>query len=179
MKKALCILLTSAAILTFYACGNTGQAFGDAAVPETAVQNTPTPNIILVTPQPSDQVSARKQSGGEVDIDLTKLSSTVVYSELFSIMYEPASYVGKTIKMKGQFSYYEDPQTKNQYFLCVITDAAACCSQGLGFTLAGEQSFPEDYPELGAEITIKGTFDIIYEENGYEYYQLSDTEFVE
>ena len=52
------------------------------------------------------------------------------------------------------------------------------CSQGLEFVLAGEHSYPADYPELGTEITVVGTFQT-YEENGYVDYHLVDAEMTE
>ena len=64
------------------------------------------------------------------------------------------------------------------YFACVIADATACCSQGLEFVLAGEHTYPNDYPELGSEITVTGTFEL-YEEDGYQYCRLVDAEMIE
>lgn len=60
---------------------------------------------------------------GSIDVDLTKLSRTMVYSEVYNMMYTPDDYIGKTVKMKGQFAHYEDPDTKVQYFACIIADA--------------------------------------------------------
>ncbi len=93
------------------------------------------------------------------------------------MMTAPEGYVGKSVKMKGQFAYYEDPETKNQYFACIIADATACCSQGLEFVLKGEYSYPNDYPKLGTEITVTGTFKT-YQEDGATYCQLVDASLV-
>ncbi len=38
-----------------------------------------------------------------IDVDLTTLSGTMVYSEVFNMIANPEDYVGKTIKMQGQF----------------------------------------------------------------------------
>ena len=89
------------------------------------------------------------------------------------MMYTPNDYIGKTVKMKGQFAYYEDPETKSQYFACIIADATACCSQGLEFILTGENTYPNDYPEVGLEITVTGIFEV-YTENGFQYCRLKD-----
>ena len=45
------------------------------------------------------------------------------------------------------------------------------CTQGLEFVLAGEHTYPDDYPKEGEEITVTGIFDI-YEEDGFKYCQL-------
>ena len=47
-----------------------------------------------------------------VDIDLTALSSTVVYGQVYNMMYYPEKFVGKTIRMEGMYSDYFD-EAKN------------------------------------------------------------------
>ena len=83
--------------------------------------------------------------------------------------------------MNGTFTLYQGLDENGAlipgqiYFACIIADATACCSQGLEFVLAGEHIYPDDYPELGSEITVVGTFQT-YEENGYMYCHLIDAE---
>ena len=81
-----------------------------------------------------------------VDLDLTKLSGTVVYSQVYDMMMEPEHYMGQKIKLKGSFSYFQDPGTQQEYFAAVIADATACCAQGIEFVWKGEHSYPKDYP---------------------------------
>ena len=71
----------------------------------------------------------------KVDIDLTELSSTMVYSEVYNMMNTPDDYVGKTVKMKGTAASFYDDKEKENYYACIIKDATACCSQGLEYTL--------------------------------------------
>ncbi len=104
----------------------------------------------------------------EIDVDLTKLSSTMVYSEVYNMMVDPDSYLGKTIKMSGAFAVYTDQESGKNYFACIIQDATACCAQGIEFTLDGDYSYPADYPAVNDEITVTGTF-ATYEEDGYIY----------
>ena len=54
-----------------------------------------------------------------IDVDLTILSSTMVYSQVYDMMLNPNDYIGKT--------------------------------------------YPEDYPEIGSEVTVTGIYDIYYE----------------
>lgn len=119
---------------------------------------------------PSTETDAQSVS---VDVDLTKLSSTMVYSEVYNMMVTPDNYIGKTVRMRGQFALYENTQSGEIYFACIIADATACCSQGLEFVLEGTHAYPQDYPELGTEITITGEFGT-YEEDGYLYCHLTD-----
>lgn len=139
MKKLLCVLLAALLLCTLAACGHEDTAQKPAA-------------------EDAEGTAA-------VDIDLTVLSGIMVYSEVNSMISFPDNYIGKTVKMKGQFAigyvYNTDgtPDESTARFACVIADATACCSQGLEFILTGEHTYPDEYPELGAEITVVGTFE--------------------
>ena len=113
-----------------------------------------------------------------VDVDLTVLSATMVYSEVYGMVYEPDRYIGKTVKMKGLFDMYHDETTDKYYFACVIMDATACCAQGIEFELKGEHKYPDDYPKVGDEITVTGTF-ATYMEGDQKYCTLKDAAFME
>ena len=88
----------------------------------------------------------------EVDLDLTKLSSTMVYSEVYNMMYSPSDQIGKTIKMHGAFSVGYSKDTGLYYPAVIIADATACCAQGVEFVLKGNPSYPNGYPQRGKEI---------------------------
>ncbi len=116
----------------------------------------------------------KKAAEGEL-IDLTVMSRTMVYPEVYNMMNTPENYVGKTIKMNGLFSVVEGEGRR--YFTCIITDATACCKQGMEFTLAGDYKYPDDYPEPGDEITVMGVFET-YTEGKNKFCQVKDAEFV-
>ena len=103
-----------------------------------------------------------------IDVDLTQFSSTAVYGQVYDMVYFPENYVGKKIKMKGTFSDYYDEINDKHYLACFISDAAACCSQGIEFELTEDYKYPTDYPQEAADIVVEGTFDI-YEEDGVKY----------
>lgn len=104
----------------------------------------------------------------KVDLDLTTMSSTMVYSEVFNMVTTPENYIGKTVKMRGTYMYYYDEKPNHYYFFCLISDAMACCSQGIEFSLTKDYHYPEDYPKPDDEITVVGVFDS-YEEEGNTY----------
>ncbi len=122
---------------------------------------------VLAPELTEDAGPALKKAEG-VDVDLTILSSTMVYSEVFNIMTKPDDYVGKVFKMRGLYSAFYDEAKDKRYFACIIQDATACCAQGIEFELTEDYSFPEDYPEDGDMITVTGVFDT-YEEDGGIY----------
>ena len=108
-------------------------------------------------------------------LDLTRMSSTVVYAQVFSMVNDPAPFVGQMVRMRGPFYYYEVPSKGLQYFTVLIRDATACCAQGIEFVWAGEHQYPEDYPPLDTELTVTGRFET-YEYNGYTLFHLVDAE---
>ena len=103
-------------------------------------------------------------SANHVDIDLSRMSSTMVFTMVYKMVTEPENFVGKRIKMKGAFSSYKDEETGRRFFGCVIKDALACCSQGLAFETAKPRKYPSEYPSEGTDITIVGIFEYEKEE---------------
>jgi len=112
-------------------------------------------------------------NGKEADVDLTVMSSTLVYSEVYRMMMDPDAYIGKTVKMQGAFYSYYDEELDKYYFSCIIEDATACCAQGIEFELTDNYTYPDDYPEEGGSICVTGVFDT-YEEYGITYCTLKN-----
>ncbi|MGM9645037.1 MAG: hypothetical protein ACI3X1_08120 [Eubacteriales bacterium] len=110
-----------------------------------------------------------QETQASIDVDLTALSGTMIYAEVYNMMTNPDAYLGKTVKMRGSFAVYEG--ASRNYYACLISDATACCSQGIEFILDGNYSYPNDYPEPNSEITVTGVFDT-YTEGDYLYCQL-------
>lgn len=107
-------------------------------------------------------------AGADADVDLTQLSSTMLYSEVYSMVYEPEKYEGKTVKITGGFSVYE--VQGRIVFACLVPDATQCCAQGLEFEPGDGYVYPDDFPAPGTEITVLGTFTSRREESGGNYY---------
>ncbi len=120
--------------------------------------------------------SSGSVSYSDIDLDLTTLSATMVYSEVYNMMSSPDDYMGKVVKMAGAFTYYHDEASGNYYFACIVQDATACCQQGIEFQLAGDKTYPDDYPEVGEEITVTGVFST-YNEGEYRYCTLLNAVF--
>lgn len=127
----------------------------------------------LPTEVVTDNNTKGRTTDGNVDVDLTKLSSTMVYSEVYNMMYTPENYIGKTVKMSGMFVAYTNQDQSQFYPAVIIADATACCSQGLEFVLEGNPSYPEGYPEIETDITVIGTFET-YLEDGNTYCRLKN-----
>lgn len=113
---------------------------------------------------------AETDDGGDV-VDLTEMSSTMVYAEVYNIMTRPFSYLGKTIKIKGPYVQQYSEEVGKRYHYVLVEDAAACCQQGMEFIWSGDHIYPEDYPNEKAEIEIEGLFSS-YEEHDRTYFYL-------
>ena len=185
MKRLFCLMLAVCMMVSLCACGKDSEegAGNDASSSNekssASAESIPTPKE-QETPdeqQTPEEPEQTQTSADGVDVDLTVLSSTMVYSEVYNMLYnDPAHYLDKTVKARGTFSIYQlvtdgvlqpDPVS----YACIISDAAACCAEGMEFVLKDDLAYPDDYPELGAEITVIGEFQS-YEENGMTWYHL-------
>ncbi len=110
-------------------------------------------------------------------VDMTVMNANMVYATVFQMLETPERYEGKTIKLKGTFNAGWYDKTSQYYYYVFIQDATACCSQGLEFLWSGEHSYPDDYPEIGQEIEVIGTFET-YKEVGdpLEYCRIANAE---
>ena len=108
---------------------------------------------------------------GDIDVDLTLLNASMAYAQVNDMLMYPDRYTGKKVRMRGTF--YVFPGDERNYFCVVITDATACCSQGIEFILAEERKYPSEYPSEGDEITVTGFYHT-YPEGQIMYPELYD-----
>lgn len=114
---------------------------------------------------------------GAVDIDLTKLNSTMLYAVVFDMMNDPEKYNGKSVRMSGQLAVYQEEEGGGDvFFACVIADAAACCQQGLEFTPVSAHKWPDDFPAEGGDISIAGKCSMYTGADGRMYPCIADAE---
>ena len=109
-------------------------------------------------------------SDTEYDVDLTKLNSSMVYAQVADMVNNGDNYLGKSVKAKGSFGYYKETDGR-EFFAVLVSDATACCSQGIEFVLDGDHKYPDDYPAIGTEIIVTGDFNY-YNEGNAVYCQL-------
>ncbi len=184
MKKALLVLLTVTMILSAVSCSEKSSAMRkeesgsvtDVIEDRAAEYDAGSEDEALDSKNNKENSSSKKKSG-KADVDLTSLSSTMVYGEVYDMMVSPEDYVGKTIKMGGECYIFRDDSTGNVYYSCIIQDATACCSQGIEFILDDGYDMPDDYPEKGDYVVIEGVFDTYYE-GERQYCTLRDAEWL-
>ena len=107
-----------------------------------------------------------------IDLDMSKMSDVLVYSQVINIYESPDEYMGKRVKINGQYyaSYFDE--TALYYHYVVVGDESLCCQVGLEFVWNGKHTYPDDYPEDTTEIEVVGVFGS-YEELGKTYYFLT------
>ncbi len=110
-------------------------------------------------------------AGSDADVDLTRLGGNILYGQVYNMVNAPDEFLGKKVRMRGYLTTIDEYDKKGNVvetrMSCFVPDAQGCCSQGIEFVLAGDYAYPQDYPELGTEITVDGIFDT------YEIYGLT------
>ena len=143
-----------------------------------AAKNTVEPDNTVVECPPGRIETTTTPAPSKVDLDLTKMSATMIYSTIFDMLIMPEDYVEKIIKVKGWFETYTDPQTGEMYYAVVVPDATACCQQGLEFVWKGNHTYPDDFPKPGQDITVTGIYKMIENDGiSYNYLEVINLEF--
>ena len=195
MKRIIATILASAMLLSLTACGS-GAVSTKAGTNKSGVQDVIDSMIAaeneditesetetesdttLSASDPIDETLTTTFAADEnVDVDLTVLSATMVFSTVYDMLVDPDLFLGKVVKMNGLFTYYYDEENDLYYYACIILDATACCSSGMEFVLAGDYTFPDDFPEDGAEITVTGVYEL-YDEDGFTFCRLANASMV-
>ena len=176
MKKRLCVLLIVITLCSLAACGAAAASASEQTQPALPAE-TPLPTrepTPLPTAEPTPQPLSETETG---ELDLTGMRGTMLYTMIYNMMKQPDDYLGRTIRVKGQFSAYVDEKSGKSYYPCYIADAAGCCAQGLEILPADALAYPDDFPEPGTDISVRGELALMQEENGFRYLVLKDASF--
>lgn len=127
--------------------------------------------------QTVDPVAQVDEAFGIVDDDIEDYTSynTQMVFAIASDMYEhPSNYYQKKIRLNGKFATAFDEPTQQRFYYCVVYDTAGYCNVPLIFIPTDEMVYPDDYPEEGGDITIQGTYELMYSNNEM-YVVIKDT----
>lgn len=171
--KILFLLFITVGCILFAGCGKNSNVIKDNGDEDAAIMQDFGKEEVD-QPQETDAMFAQQEDTySDIDVDLTELSSTMVYAEVYNMMLTPDAYVGKTIKIRGQYyaQYWEE--TDKYYHYVIISDATECCQSGIEFIWDDNSHvYPDEYPKGDSEIQIEGVFNF-YEEAGEKYYCLN------
>ena len=169
-------------LLIFTACKAKDTTDNSGLQAAAAAKNNTVIESVETTADLNNEVSVRSSNysttADKIDLDLTKMSATMIYTTIFDMLVMPEDYVEKNIKLKGWFETYLDQTTNELYYAVIVPDATACCQQGIEFVWPGDHTYPADFPNPGEDITVTGIYKII-ESNGisYNYIEASSVEF--
>lgn len=171
MKRALKIALV--VILCFTTLAGCSSKIEESRTTKSAGESLVSNNKPEKTKDPKTTHSDEKniESSDEI-IDLTTLSSTMVYAEVRNMVSNPKDYLGKTIKINGLYYVSKSENAQIYYHAVVVADATSCCAEGLEFIWNGEHAYPTDFPETETKIELVGVWQA-YEENGRDYYYIA------
>ncbi len=112
----------------------------------------------------SQEIKEHDEFSDDIDYDLTQMSETMVYSQIFDLVSTPFEYEDARFVIEGNLIESEDLNTGEIFYAIFIEDAAACCSQGL------EVVFTQDFeiPTLPKSVVLTGTIKS-YSYNDYDY----------
>ncbi len=148
--------------------GNPDAAQQAQSEPESTAQSSPESTTTQHIPTQEEIALALESAGvvtSDYDIDLTTMSDTMVYSQVYDIMVNYTAYMGQSINLVGQFNslYYEEiAQTLS---FVIINDALGCCPQGLELRFEGDVTLPD----VNSNISIQGEF-TTYKEGDFEFF---------
>lgn len=138
-------------ILSFFSCNKK-----DVNNPYSSERNQLKKSI-----EATDAIETEKS---KIDYDLTNMSSTMIYAEVFNMLIEPEKYENKRVKMKGFFTIYNEGSNDEVYSV-IVPDATACCQQGIEFFY----DFKDNKPVANSEITVTGIFNVHMLNDGISY----------
>lgn len=96
----------------------------------------------------------------KIDHDVSMFSDTTIYAFVSDVVNNISEYEGDTVKIRGVFRAFHSDYLDKDYYVCMIQDTTACCSQGMEFILNDG-----DYPIEGKEIILTGVVDTYLEGN--------------
>ena len=107
----------------------------------------------------------KKEKVSDVDVDLTTMSSTMVYSYVYDMLSHPSDYKGQMVRMDG-----DSNTTHGGTHSCIVYDALGCCTEGIEYILPEEEEYQDD----GTKITVVGRF-ATYKKGEGTYFVLVDS----
>lgn len=143
IKKIISLIVSAAVLLGLSACSSDSK-------PKEAVAQQPVTSAVNV-------------DTSKVDYDIASLNTTMAYSQVMNMQTNPDEFIGKVVRMKGNFAHLYVEETNTTYYTLMIADATACCNAQLEFVLGNDYVYPNDFPSENQEATVTGVFETYYE----------------
>lgn len=109
-----------------------------------------------INPLTGVEESSIERKESDVDYDLTQMGPDMVFATVMNFMMSPDDYIGKSVRIIGNYYTLHDDQTGLDYQYCLVKDARQCCAQGLEFVLKDSS---QGYPAQESYVTVEGIFE--------------------
>lgn len=106
------------------------------------------------------------------DINISAGDTNLIYSKATEISSNYQSYLGKTIRIKG--NYKVEKSTSRNYYYCLVSDPTACCNAGFEFILKNDSAYPKND---GEQFIVQGKLHS-YQEGTNTYLELIDASII-
>lgn len=117
----------------------------------------------------------------KVDIDFTRMNSTMRMTQTYRLGTNPKEFDGKTLRVSGVLLTRIDKKDGKRYFGCLVGESGgcACCAPGgvLEFEPKSSYKWPTNFPPVESRITISGLLKMVEigdEEQSYSIPRLLD-----
>ncbi len=101
-------------------------------------------------------------------IDLTRLSNTMAYAQLYDMVMAPERHQGITLRVHGSYYGFQSQETGKITHLITVRDNVGCCEMGMEFQITGDLIWPDQFPQNNSMIELTGIISSIsYGENKY------------
>ncbi len=93
-------------------------------------------------------------SNSGVDHDLTGMSATMLFGQVFDILHNSENYYESTIRLEGEFEVLVNAVSDESVYTLIVEDEGGCCAQWLRLKMA--EGVDIDIPEAGAAVLLEG-----------------------
>ena len=104
--------------------------------------------------------TAEERDAVFIDIDLSRLSTTVLSVEVANIYAAGRDNLGKTIRVRGTYDGFYNAQLHIVMHQILTLDVDACCREGFEFRWSRSNEPSGDYPPIGSFIEVDGVLKI-------------------
>ena len=100
-----------------------------------------------------DSAETGDGDSADVDLDLTTMSSTMIFAQISDVVFNVQNYLGTSLRLNGTFQLWQDSntETKKNIYVVMVWDAMGCCPQGIELRLPEGMEKPKDLSDIQVE----------------------------
>ena len=164
MKKLFLLILSIFVVFLLTACSET-QETQKVHIESSSMNINNNDLIVEINPNENKEVPLIEETEvieskvveeATIDFDLTDMSATMVYAQVYDLMLDATKYFDKTFKINGNLQKFNDHITNEEVYAIIIKDALGCCEQGIEVKFSEEEKPPQTPTDIVLEGSIQG-----------------------